>query len=114
MSYPPLSARIKGEPLAAWRSGLPSRKRLRWSGDPRSAAHRHADVDAAVDVSAQLAEDAALLLGADQGQALVAELAQLLELEAQEAHLVVDDRPVDLVVGQAAHLVGDVGQLLGE
>src|SRR5262249_32630729 len=78
------------------------------------SAHRNANLDLAVDMSVEVADHAALLLDGDQGEALVGESAELLELMPQEVHLVMDDGPVDLVIGQAAHLLGDVPELLRE
>src|SRR5262245_56212325 len=88
----------------------------RWATDDDYglSSHRMTQLDLAIDVFGKVADDAAVLVAGDELQALVGDAAELEELVFEIAHHFAHGRPVNLVAGQAAHLIVDLIHLLGE
>src|SRR5262245_27587037 len=79
-----------------------------------SSAHRMTQLNLAIDMVSEIADDAAMLLAGDELQALVGDAAELVELAFQVAHHLAHGGPVDLVARQPPHLIDDLVHLVGE
>src|SRR5262249_34504592 len=78
------------------------------------SSHRMTQINLPINMVTQLADDAAVLFAGDQLQAFVGNPPQLEKLVLQIAHDLAHRGPVDLVAGQAAHLVYDLVHLVRE